>query len=64
MCTLKSFIDIFHTLDPDICRPIAVGMLGSDLLLLLAMSQACAEAIADGPTNLANKPGPPIADAG
>ena len=51
-----------NTFDPDRCRPIAVGMLGSDLLLLLAMSLACEDVIADGPTNLAN-PGP-IDDAG
>ena len=38
-------------------------MLGSDLLLLLAISLACEDEMADGPTNLANNPGP-IDDAG
>ena len=52
------------TLEPDRCRPIAVGMLGRDLLLLLAKSSACVEAMAEGPTNLASKPGPLIADTG
>ena len=59
---ILSYLKLF-TLDPDRCRPIAVGMLGRDLLLLLAMSLACEDVIADGPTNLANNPGP-IDDAG
>ena len=63
-CVFMYQLFTLNTFDPDRCRPIAVGMLGSDLLLLLAMSQACADAMADGPTNLANEPGPPIAEAG
>ena len=45
-------------MDPDKCRPIAVGMLGSDLLLLFVITLACEDAMAGGPINLANNPVP------
>ena len=52
------------TFDPDRCFPIAVGILGRDLLLLQLMLVACADVMADGLTNLVNKPGPVVVDGG
>ena len=52
------------TFDPDRCFPIAVGILGRDLLLLQLMLVACADVMADGLTNLVNKPGPVVDDGG
>ena len=52
------------TFDPDRCFPIAVGILGRDLLLLQLMLVACADVMADGLANLVNKPGPVVVDGG
>ena len=59
---LNEMSEGIRTLDPDRCRPIAVGMLGSDLLLLLIITlAACEEDMAGGgPTNLDNNPVVPV----